>query len=391
MRLIILGLKNKETGEYMVYDVENRRKPKHQPIKIGETLTVSCLAPFPFEHYSSISFDYQEKLLTEWSPCYLEIEGELSEQEFKGMKSSGIAYYRFPKRKITLISEFEDIFQYSLEVYKKMKSRIGLNSFTTWIIHNETKSEDEKTAMSTLIKYAMNSNKNKKYGTDFSLDKYVLPYIHLLLDYKSKGYNVTFGRHGYVDLSQDELNSIELTPSELLLMIQEITLRAKVSFFEHPIFTQDFYDNTLSTSESFVAVFNSIYNEHDVNMISARIDVETMLKDVLDKKLPQFDESTNWDMEGVTFKEACTRTDYPVQEIEHSPYDYYCCQDCDGYELSVDESDFWVEYKDNRVDLILEVLNQHWAKCLPDRGRSIFDFVPDSLWRKVEEALRHED
>lgn len=96
-------------------------------------------------------------------------------------------------------------------------------------------------------------------------------------------------------------------------------------------------------------------------------------------------------MEGVTFKEACTRTDYPVQEIEHSPYDYYCCPDCDGYELSVDESDFWVEYKDNRVDLILEVLNQHWAKCLPDRGRSIFDFVPDSLWRKVEEALRHED
>lgn len=59
MELIILGLKHKETGVYKAFNAEGGwRKQTHPPmqfdIKVGETITINKLAPFPFQHFSSL-------------------------------------------------------------------------------------------------------------------------------------------------------------------------------------------------------------------------------------------------------------------------------------------------------------------------------------------------
>lgn len=391
MELVILGLKHKETGKYMVYDVKNRKKPKHQLISIGETIKVNCLSPFPFENYSSISFDYQEELLEEWTPCYLKVDGEISQIEFAKMKSSGIMYHRFPNRKITFIEEFFDIFQYSLKIYKKMKEQLGTYDLTTWIIHNDTTSEAEFEAMKKILAISMTKKENKKYGLDLSLDKYLIPYLPFILEYKANGRKVTFGEYGRNTLTQEELNTIELTPQTFIMLAKEVHFYGDVSWFGHPIFDQTFYDTHLRNSEDFLSIMGDLYNKKEIEMISSKINMESFVRDLFEAKLPKFDEYIDWETPGKTFKEACNMNDYPIEEISHSPYDYYCCPDCDGYEITPDESDYWVEYKDTRIELINEVLNKNLIKFLPDKGRSIFDFVPDELWEKAERTMDNDN
>ena len=185
MELVILA--EKKDGKYCIRNFYPNENKNHLDVAIGDTVVVPEISPFPFENFSSIN-----EFVPGWKPAYLKVDADITQEEWDSMHHSGIKYHRFPNRKATILGEFNRPFRYARNMLDYFGDALGTYDLTTWVIHEETRTDDEFKAMSSIIEQA-----SKEYSDEFgpytiyiSFDEYTLPYMKQLLDLE----NVSFGR-----------------------------------------------------------------------------------------------------------------------------------------------------------------------------------------------------
>lgn len=377
MKLVILGLKEKSNGKLYIYDSETRKQSSQ--VKLGDTLNIKILDPFPFNHFTTID-NYDESVFEQ---CYLQVEGELSESEYKSMKSTGIVYHRFKDRQVTILNEFHDIFQYSYEKLKEFGKKLGTYDLTTWVLHSKTINAAEESAMKSIIfEDVKNRKSNKRYPLDIRLNKYSIHYVDYFRELSEKGYYITFGKGGRNEITTEEFNIIPLSDETLLYLVKS-ELHNDITI-SHAKFTVEFYDKYIKgTDYELEFIWNVQYNLLQV-LSSKGIDVDELFKKYYPISIENclYDESKYENVIEMFKDEKYT----PFRE-HTSPYDYYCCEDCDGYvirEMYTDEElkGKWEE-TDERLVVLYDVLRD-WDNFLTDKSFEIFDFVSTEILEKYQ-------
>lgn len=191
MELVILA--EKKDGKYRIRNFYPNENKNHLEVVIGDTVVVPEVSPFPFENFSSIN-----EFIPGWKPTYLKVDADITQEEWDSMHHAGIKYHRFPNRKATVLGEFKRPFRYARDMLDYFGDALGTYDLTTWVIHEETRTDDEFKAMSSILEQAISEYEEcDKYNLDISFDRYMLPYMEQLVD---SGI-VTFGRGGYIDKS----------------------------------------------------------------------------------------------------------------------------------------------------------------------------------------------
>lgn len=232
MELVILA--EKKEGRYRIRNFYPNENKNHLEVAIGDTVVVPEISPFPFENFSSIN-----EFIPGWKPAYLKVDADITKEEWDSMHHSGIMYHRFPNRKATIIEEFKKPFRYSREMLDYFGESLGTYDLTTWLIHEETRTNDEFKAMTSILGKAIQEHEERGiYKIDISFDRYVLPYIRQLLESDM----VTFGRYGRNDTSPNLLK--------------------RLSTYVEPIeFSEALYRMNLSRESYFNAWYNAIYGK----------------------------------------------------------------------------------------------------------------------------------
>lgn len=389
MKLVILGLKNKMTGEYKALDVERSRNEntllrQHTPTKIA------TLSPFPFEHFSSLTFSGGGEVIG-WEPCYLEVEADLDPKKFSSMKSSGIVYHRFENQKVSLIGEFFEPFQYSLSMLKKFKKQLGTYSLTTWVLHNGTGAPGEHEAMIKILESSLErkTKRGPNYGTDISLADDMLEYLSYLLDKKSAGYLLTFGQYGSNSVTQMEFNKVDLTGNQLLQAYSMINCYGEFSVLKHPNFTYNFYLESIKGSDEEEQFLSSLYDRDIEALKENHFPIEKLFKDYFVHAKADLIEYLEYDDDFISIEAHFADKDYLGRQESHSPYDYYCCEDCDGYDIhsmyTDEELEPTITYIDDRVDGLVEKI-ESWIPYLTKQSKPLFDFIPEDMYPKFKES-----
>lgn len=191
MELVILA--EKKDGKYRIRNFYPNENNNHLEVAIGDTVVVPEVSPFPFENFSSIN-----NFVPGWEPSYLKVDADITKEEWDSMHHSGIVYHRFPNRKATILGEFKRPFRYARDMLDYFGDALGTYDLTTWVIHEETRTNDEFKAMSSILEQAISEYEEcGKYDLDISFDRYILPYMSQLL----KSDIVTFGEYGRNDKS----------------------------------------------------------------------------------------------------------------------------------------------------------------------------------------------
>ena len=373
MKLILLGLKEKATGAYFVYDVKG--EGKHTPIALNETKTVAVLSPFPFSNFSSLD-TFNEK---RFEKCYLEVDGDLAESEFTSMKSSGIVYFRFANRSVTLLNEFQDIFQYSYDMLKRFGKNLGTYELTTWVMHNETKSEAEYNAMKEILWQAVKKKENKEYPLDISIDVHTLRYMDVFRELSEKGYRITFGRYGTNDRDVFRNHNLTFSDETFFYLLQHVSLY-DYSFFVHPKFTPAFYETYIKGQAAEADLFYHI-EETDLALLQAKgFDIDELYTHFFYKTSQKLCEHYP-EYEG-DFLRIFSDPDLAPYTKYVSPMDYYCCEDCDGYDIHERYSEEELAGEEILVDERLDYAQQligRWADYLSPKCYPLFDRIPDDV------------
>lgn len=232
MELVILA--EKKDGKYRIRNFYPNENNNHLEVVIGDTVVVPEVSPFPFENFSSVN-----EFVPGWKPAYLKVDADITQEEWDSMHHSGIMYHRFPNRKATILGEFKRPFRYARDMLDYFGDALGTYDLTTWVIHEETRTNDEFKAMSSILAQAIQEyDEDGGYNLDISFDEYTLPYMRQLLDLE----NVSFGSGGTT--SKDP---------ELLHELSKLVLSNKFSrFLDEAIFNSKDYFN---------AWFNSAYRD----------------------------------------------------------------------------------------------------------------------------------
>lgn len=369
MSIIILGLKEKSNGSYLVYDVNGG--DNHISIKVNQVKKIPILSPFPFSNFSSLDKFDQSK----YEKCYLEVDAEITDSEFYSMKSSGIVYHRFRNRDVTFLRECHDIFQYSLAMLESFGERLGTYNLLTWVIHNKTKNKLEHKAMKEIIFSGVSKGNNKEYPLDISLDIYTLEYIDYFRQLSKEGYNITFGRYGSTDRKLLENKKAKITEESFLYLLENFVFGIN-TFIKHTIFTVDFYEKHIKSKEIEKEVLYSLEVEDISDLKVKGFNVDGLYFNYFENMVNKFNQ---YHPEYENFFEIFYDEEVKPR-IEHtSPYDYYCCEDCDGYDIhdsytqeELDGEDFII---DERVDYVEELVGV-WGEHLTADSYILFNRVP---------------
>lgn len=380
MKLIILGLKEKKTGNYFVYDVSGQKK--HTEIGVNETKQIPILSPFPFSNFSSLDTFNERK----FEKCYLEVEGELSENEFSSMKSGGIVYYRFFDREVTLLNDYQDIFQYALQMLKAFGKKLGTHDLTTWVMHNETKNEAEFTAMKQIILNAVTDQENKAYPLDISVDQYTLVYMDVFREFAAKGRKITFGRYGTNDCDVFKKTKTKFSDETFLYLLQNVRLY-DTSYFEHPQFTPAFYEDFIKGT-AFEEEFFYDLDEKDLLALKNKgFDMDVLYAQFYRLTLNKFNNYFP-EYEGDFFR-IFSDPDCAPYTKHTSPFDYYCCEDCDGYDIyemySEEELEGTEVLVDERLQYAQELIGE-WGDFLAEESYSLFEKIPNDVLTSFPEG-----
>lgn len=364
--VIILGLKDKVTGELKVYDVENNsgRNAKHTSIEVGKQTGIKVLSPYPFGHFSSLdnSANYWKK----YNKTYLKVKAELSEDEYKSMKSSGIMYHRFKDREVNLICEVDNPFEVAYDTYKEFGEQLGTYNLVTWVLHDKIRSKKEFEYGKKILWEGVKRNNKNGYHLDISLDEYLIPYLEEFFKMEDKGYKITFGRYGSVEISATQLNKFDLSVTQLIglynktnhndvLMHKNFSIESVEESEEEEVYKRltelPLYDEELKILEDSGFSVDRLFRTY----------FDTYLKMILEHE--RYDDGSE---EGVEYKNYYEYlNDSSIKNyIEHnSPYDFYCCYDCDGYYISdmyTEEELEGVKYTRNeRADTLYEALGDY--------------------------------
>lgn len=337
MELVILA--EKKDGKYRIRNFYPNENKNHLEVTIGDTVVVPEVSPFPFENFSSIN-----NFVPGWEPSYLKVDADITKEEWDSMHHSGIEYHRFANRKATILGEFKSPFRYARDMLDYFGDALGTYELTTWVIHEETRTDDEFEAMSSIIEQASKeySDEFGPYTIDISFDEYTLPYMKQLLDLE----NVSFGSGGTT--SKDP---------ELLHELSKLVLSNKFSrFLDEAIFNSKDYFNAWFNSAYRDATKRSYLLEHlgrwlylgteiDMNDFGTLVGREIAIDMTIDTLLTQlYDTSDLWLTPHYDPKDALLE--------EKLRYHYWLAKDEVPLASSVDPIDYYSDsmYYDDDID-----------------------------------------
>lgn len=388
MKLILLGVKKDQD-----YKLLDPKKKEYTSVDIGESLK-GTVSPFPFEHFSSLS-----KIEEGWEHCYLEVEANLTENEFNSMKSSGLIYYRFYDKEIKVLNEFKSPFKYSLDILKKFGDNLGTYNLTTWVIHSgiakpeDANYEEEFESMKEIIDIDLKIN-NK---ADYSLSDSMIEFLPHLLDNSSK-YLVTFGQYGRVTITQEVFDKINFTKSQLIQALKLINNKEypldfmsgiRFNSINHPMIDYDFYLNYIKNSDFKEQFFENL-TEVDLQILNEKgFPVENLFihhfKTIRDNLTSSFE----YDDLFVSLEQYYNSNEYQPEIHYDDPYQYYCCPDCEGWDIYEMYPDGVPEPEEYEIDLRVEMLLgqiDKWVPYLTSKSRDLFNFIPESMYDEFTDS-----
>lgn len=381
MKLVILG--TKKDGQYYIFNPENG---SNILIKKDESI-VTTLAPFPFENFSSL-----DKIPQDLKRCYLEVETDISSDEFNSMNSSGVCYYRFKNKNVRFIKEHKTPFEYSLSMLNKFRDRLGTHDLTTWVIHYGVHPQSKREIKS--MKEIINVELSKQKYSDFSLTNELSIYLLHLFDKIKKGSHITFGRYGRNTINQGVFNKINLNNEQLITSVKIIDSRnkylgslAEVEFSPllHPSFTKDILLNL--NNETFNEILNYL-GEHDLMIMN---DKGFPMDTIFERYFPTIKGNLTRTLEYNDGFESLIQyfnsNDYEPEVTYSNPYDYYCCEDCDGYDILDMYPDGIPNDEEHVTDMRIEsLLNEidKWIPFITSKSKYLFDFIPESMYDKID-------
>lgn len=371
MKLVVLGLKNKQDGSLHLYDVVSRRK-NGIPVLVGDVLDKGPVAPFPFEIFSSL--DYKEPIFKTHEPTYLLVNASLTTDEWESMRSGAQYSYHFDDKRIEVLAEFDTPFRYALEQLTEHGEHLGTYNLTTWLIHEAAKTDDEFEAMCAIIDAAMAHYAEKPYNLDLSLDKHVLTYLDHLLTFPRDSY--TFGQYGYNELTIDEVKRADLSDEGLLALLEKTRLAH--ALVHHPHFDKGFYQRHIEPSPTLEAHLISYLDAEDlVQWQAIGFDMDYLFERYYQLAMtePMYENDAYRNV-----NELVRDTQYTPLTKTHDPYEYYCCADCEGYEIDVDDDSY--DYKvDEQVEALADLLH-HWEGYLTKRSAPLFDNWSEDIFKR---------
>lgn len=375
---IIRGLKDTE-GNIYTY-VRTINKNNITKVNIGDRTTVSEFEPVPYSEYTSLDDDYTKGY--ERTYIKVKLENNLTSKQINGLSTSGIMYYQFGEREVTILNEFKKPFQYTLNYLNSGEGKFGVYGPTTWLIHDKTRGEEERQAMEEILRVAHEHYKTTPYSLDISLDSNTLQYISYLrsLDDSNK---ITYGRGGFVRINKEDIVNGDregyLNKEDLLYLAKKLMYTGVL--FYHSLFTVEFYkEYILDTSlEQYFTTY--LYDNEMADAFDSGFDMGYLAERNIEKLL---EEST---FEGYgeyeTNLELVSDINYQPMTGTYDPYEYYCCYDCDGYHI--DTADKPYDYQvDEQVELLSKIIDQ-WGDHLNDSHLILFrDWSPDIFNRYIE-------
>lgn len=393
MEVVLLGVKEIKSGKTYLYNVEwNRNNQQNKFIEFAfkKNFLLQTVSPYPFENYSSLD-EIDETI---YEKTLFNVEAKITQEEFDSMKSSGIAYHRFKKRMCRVLSENVEPFQYALDMYKLFGKQLGTYDLTTWVIHQPTRSTSEQLAMEEILTIA--SKNAKKYDLDLSIDKYIIPYFDKFEELISEGYNLTFGRHGKIEID-DNFEKISNKQLSFLICMERILIRDIIKFNS---FTSKRYD--LLSDKAKKSFLSCLYDDELKSLRKkGNFDIDNLFKDHLNYQLSDdyFKNYTyfNDDSEEVVYTDIFNFINdeniSPYKE-HHSPWDYYCCEDCSGYWIGDVYSDEELEgydlIVDDRLNLLMDLI-KNWIPHIEHKSYHLFDKIKTSQLKLFIEELRLND
>lgn len=386
LKLVILGLKNKETGILSIYDGSNYKSIKQIPFELNTEIT-GTVSPFPFKHFSSL--DESDTIYETHERTYLLIESDIEPKELENTRSGSQQSYTFRDRKFKVLSEFETPFEYYYQKLKEYGENLGDYNATTWVIHEQARTRKEFDYMCKLLKESLESRDNTRYPLDISLDKYTLQYVDFLSEFEGK-YPMTFGHYGSISITKKDIENTALSVKGYLMLLRKVYLSE--SLINYPPFTTEFYKEHIENNSSLENEFlNSLDNSGRTNTIGALIskgfDMEYLFERFYNLKIKGSNEYYSFEDGPKDYSEIVRLENYtPIVET-YDPYATYCCYDCDGYHMDPNEEAYDYEV-DERVSF-LQALLEIWDNVLTEESTKLF-----ADWNKeifVKYAEQHAD
>lgn len=368
---IILGLKDKDDNLYL-YE-SSLSKTTIAPVKINDSIR-STFSVFPFNVFSSLDNDK----IVGYERIYLKVRliDKLSLEQIKNLRESGLTYYRFPDREMIILGEFNEPFQYSLEMLKSKPGNLTTYNLTTWLIHEEARDSAEFKAMECILDIALNQKAITEYPLDLSLDRHVLKYLPLLANHKHCD-SVTFGKYGSLKIDEADIKRGDkegfIKSNELSFLIDKLGL--EYYLFYHSEFSTDFIVNYLSLNKN-NAYKTQYLEKFEVKELSnVGIDMDKLFTFHYNTTTKLINHAREYG-KVFTLDELMSDESYePLMRVS-DPYEYYCCPDCDGYELEDDELESY-EYEEDQQVQTLHIFVGSWKDYLTDISSHYF-----STWSK---------
>lgn len=398
MEIVILGLKHSVTGEYMFLDVESRRN-NNVRANVGEEVVLDTLAPYPYQYFSTLIFDSRADLAKEWDGVYLRVDAEITEEEYSKMNTTGIMYYRFDNRKVTFIREETEPLTYALEKYLKFPKEIGGYNVSTWITNEPARSERELESLRGLISACINDYKKTSYSASFQIYGTHDQRLPIILDLISKGEKVELNSMSRYDREPRKFGTRadNLRQEDLVQMIISSPTHWAQVAISHKSFTPSTWRNYIVGTENELAFLNSIYDDELKILSDKGFPMGELLLRLITIREEFMLESINWvygeSKEKSSIREALEDENYPTREETHSPWDYYCCEECEGYNIHDVYTDEELEPRitviDDRVTTLATLMNP-WSKYLTKDDGYIVDFIPKGKYDLFKEEEVYE-
>lgn len=375
----IVVLAEKKNGNYRIRKFYPHHNQTGYGVEFNKPVVIQA-RPFPFETFSSV---YQPN--NDWEPCYLIGEIDIKdEKKWNNMQSGGIDYYTFDDAEFTPQKELETPFQYALDQYRQWGDKLGTYNLTTWLIHEQTRSEDEFNAMVNILKIALKKYENTPYTLDISFDKYVIPYMAFLWDK-----DVTFGRSGTLDTSDEMLKLLTLggyewfekTVSKLQLYPTDIFIALDKSNYDEQIVNDYMYKN--------IGALTHGLSQNDWRKLAPIIHKRTgddFVTTVVNGILGSMDSDDEVPAE--TDKDIFYwLSQDKVELITPEPREtYYCCYDCDGEPWwDEDEDDDLTPY-DWRVNVLSTIVALTTGFASQQELELKLPYINKSVWKAYNES-----
>lgn len=377
MELVILA--EKKNGKYRIRNFYPNENKNHLEVSIGDTVVVPEVSPFPFENFSSIN-----SFVPGWKPAYLKVDADVTQEEWDSMKSSGIRYHRFANRKVTVLAEFKKPFRYARDMLDYFGDALGTYDLTTWVLHEETRTNDEYRAAASILAQAVDESRLAGYDLDISFDRHLIPYMTQLLSYKG----VSFGRYGSLDKSKGTLRELStyLEPEEFSLALYKFNLDAKTYFnaWYHAKYDINVKQYYLTKKASFWAnLYDTSILDDAFNLLGRDKVLDILVDTMMNASYQNSAIHLAAEEESLGYGYWLAQWEVPLVEPESEDlYDYYWYADeyQEDYEYEPDDT----EPYDERLEWISTLERQLQGYASLDEIKARLPMTNPKLWEDYE-------